>query len=265
MSEPSASICLKALSCAREAAQSVGSLLLSGPSEVSVKSSASDIVTDIDIAAEQQIRAHISSVFPSHRIVGEELDDVGHDPDWTWYIDPIDGTTNYARGLPWYAVSIALSFRNEPVVGVVHNPATGFLASTIRGRQLSHTPATRSRQHETIAGSLILTEWNVARPFPGQDSLMEFLASADATTRVMGSGTLSLSYTAVGAADAAMIGSYNPVDHAAGWLLCAEAGLVCLDLHHRTIVPQPPASPFVIGHDRAVNAIGEFISTIDSP
>lgn len=262
MSEPSQALLERALNCAVEAAESVAPLLLKGPSRVSIKSSASDVVTDIDVEAEKLIRARIHSEFPSHRLVGEELGDSGDDPDWTWFIDPIDGTTNFARGLPWYAISIALVYRGRPVAAVVSSPPSGFLISAIRDQGMNLLRgATGLRAQSALGGSLVLTEWNVARPWPGQGSVMRSLAAHDSTTRVMGSGTLALAYVALAVADAAMIGGYNPIDHAAGWLLCQEAGLRPLDLSTHLLTDEPPSSPFAIGDESFLQALLDAIRT----
>lgn len=250
MSEPTPAFLERACNCAMDVAESVAPLLLEGPAQVSIKSSASDVVTDIDVAAEELIRDKIRSEFPSHRLVGEELGDSGNDPDWTWFIDPIDGTTNYARGLPWYAVSIALAYRDRPVVAVVSSPPSDFFISAIRGQGMDQRHgATGPRAQSALGGSLVLTEWNVARPWAGQGSVMQALAQQDSTTRVMGSGTLAMAYTALGIADAAMIGGYDPIDHAAGWLLCHEAGQRSLDLNTHLLTDNPPPSPFAIGDE----------------
>jgi histidinol-phosphatase len=80
-------------------------------------------VTIADKEAEQFIRAEISRVFPFHRVLGEEFGESGPDSPWRWIIDPVDGTKSFVHGVPFYTVLIALLYENEPVVGIIHNPA----------------------------------------------------------------------------------------------------------------------------------------------
>lgn len=81
-----------------------------------------DLVTEVDYLAEAVILKKISRVFPDHRIQSEEAGDNGVASDWYWQIDPLDGTNNFAIGLPVFSASITLLFQNEPVLGVIYEP-----------------------------------------------------------------------------------------------------------------------------------------------
>lgn len=93
-----------------------------------------DLVTEADQAAEAAIVALIRSRFPAHDILAEEADYDRQQQEFCWIIDPLDGTTNYAHGFPWFAVSIALEQNKEVVTGVVFNPCNGELFSAVKGR-----------------------------------------------------------------------------------------------------------------------------------
>jgi myo-inositol-1(or 4)-monophosphatase len=98
------------------------------------KGSSGDVVTDLDVAAENLIVSRIKASFPRHRIVAEEGGLVGvADSSWTWLIDPLDGTNNVAIGLPAYVIGIALCADSVPVLGVIHDPVLGQTWSAIRG------------------------------------------------------------------------------------------------------------------------------------
>ena len=83
-----------------------------------------DLVTDVDRASEAAIVSVIRGTFPRHDILAEEGQYPAYDSRYRWIIDPLDGTTNYAHGFPWFAVSIALERDGEVILGVVHNPFT---------------------------------------------------------------------------------------------------------------------------------------------
>ena len=102
-----------------------------------VKDATGDVVSDLDLAAEQLIISRIRAAFPGHRIIAEEsglLDAVGTGTDggWTWLVDPLDGTNNVAIRLPVYVVGIALCMGTLPVLGVVHDPVAGQTWSAVR-------------------------------------------------------------------------------------------------------------------------------------
>lgn len=129
-----------------EAAEAAGVLLRAGmrePLRVRPKG-AGDVVTDLDVAAEELIVARLRSAFPGHRIIAEEsgvLDGApqrdaganGARTDLVWLVDPLDGTNNVAIGMPVYAVGLALCVGSAPVLGVVHDPVTGRTWSALRG------------------------------------------------------------------------------------------------------------------------------------
>ncbi|WP_261808241.1 inositol monophosphatase family protein [Paenibacillus sp. N3.4] len=92
-----------------------------------------DVVTEVDVEADRLIVHAIQDVFPSHRIYSEEAGEGGAVSDWVWHVDPLDGTNNYAIGIPLYGVSISLSHQERIVLGVVHDSALGLNYTAIRG------------------------------------------------------------------------------------------------------------------------------------
>jgi myo-inositol-1(or 4)-monophosphatase len=125
---------LEALKVAEEAAIAAGQLIMGGfRSRARVcRKGQFDLVTEFDLASEKLIRNRIQAAFPMHRIVGEEGEATG-DGELVWYVDPIDGTVNYAHGHPYFCVSIALYREAVGLIGVINAPALGATWKAARG------------------------------------------------------------------------------------------------------------------------------------
>ncbi|MGI5270889.1 inositol monophosphatase family protein [Nonomuraea sp. CA-218870] len=120
-----------------EAAEAAGALLLDGtrgPLGVRPKGGTGDVVTDLDLASERLLVDRILTAFPSHAVIAEESGLLGASGgEWTWLVDPLDGTNNVSIGLPAYVVGLALCRAGRPLLGVVHDPVTARTWSAIRG------------------------------------------------------------------------------------------------------------------------------------
>lgn len=198
--------------------------------DVATKEHAADPVTAVDREIEGHVRRRIAEVFPGHRVRGEEFDDTGPaDSRYVWWVDPIDGTTNFAHGIGWHSFSLALTVDGEPVLAVVADPsrrevhrAAAGARATVGGRPVAVSPVT------TLAGSVVLTEWLAHVPWDGMAELLDGLAAAHATARIMGSSALSIAQVAAGRAAAAVIGRFSPVDDLAAAFVAVRAGAVVL-------------------------------------
>lgn len=199
------------------------------PGEVSTKTGPSDVVTETDLAVEKEVRERIAARFPEHRVVGEEFGTSG-EGEFTWYLDPVDGTTNFAQGLPWSSFSLAVADARGPLAGVVADPWRNEIFSAARGKgaSLNGVPI-RCVQRCSLSGALVLTEWAGNRPWPGQLDLLVALADEQCTTRVLGSSALALAEVAAGRASAAVLSGYATLDVLAGVLICSESGCVVRD------------------------------------
>ncbi len=212
----------------------------STPGPIRTKAHAADLVTDVNLAVER----HVSSVIaerlgPDHLVVGEELGGEGEAGRPVWYLDPVDGTTNLANGLPWTSMSLAMAVDNEPVVASVAQPAMGnvFLAARGLGAVLDGMPLHLPRA-ETLSGRTVLVELDSHAMWPGMPAFLDGLAEQHCTPRVMGSGTLALTGISAGWAAAGVVHSFNPIDHLAGILIAHEAGAEVLNEDGRaTLVP----------------------------
>jgi myo-inositol-1(or 4)-monophosphatase len=194
--------------------------------QISTKSSLADWVTETDLAVERHTRAAVLDRFPGHRVVGEELGGSGaENPAATWYVDPVDGTTNFVHALPWSSFSLAVVDEAGPAAGVVVDPYRREVLSAVRGRgaRLDGEPV-RCSDATTLTGGIVLTELLAQSLWPGMQELMASLAAEGCVTRIMGSNALSLASVGAGRALATAIGAFGPIDCFAGMLIAHEAG-----------------------------------------
>ncbi|MGJ6980049.1 inositol monophosphatase family protein [Aestuariimicrobium soli] len=192
---------------------------------VTAKKHAADVVTAVDVAVEERVRALITAAFPDHLVVGEELGGSSEPGRPTWYLDPVDGTTNLANHLPWTSMSLALAIDDEPVVAVVAQPWSGEIFLAVRGLgAVRNGVPLQLGAVRSLEGRALLTELAAHEPWPGMQAFMASLAEAHVTTRIMGSGTLTMTRIADGGGIAGLVHEFHAIDHLAGVLIAAEAG-----------------------------------------
>lgn len=216
-------------------AREAGALLREGlgrGTAVTYKSSDVDLVTEYDTAAEALITTQLKAAFPGHRLVAEESGHhQGDGRDYVWYIDPLDGTNNFAHGLPHFAVSLALYAGQRPLLGVVYDPMRDecFSAVSGGGAQLVSGGAERPlrvSQAEDLLHSLLATGYPYDRHRSEQDNLAQAAAflKAGQGLRRAGAAALDLAYVAAGRLDGYWEFKLKSWDVAAGLLLVQEAG-----------------------------------------
>ncbi|MDP8214226.1 MAG: inositol monophosphatase family protein [Candidatus Euphemobacter frigidus] len=187
---------------------------------------ATDLVTEVDLAAEKEIIAQLSRAFPEHRIAAEESGRKKGESDYVWWIDPIDGTTNFVHGYPCYSISVALECQSEIILGIVYDPTRDELFQAVRGEgaQLNGCPITVSSV-ETLSESLLATGFPYDRALRGRAlSLAARLLPRVQGIRRDGSAARDLAYVAAGRLDGFWEFGLKPWDTAAGRLLVEEAG-----------------------------------------
>ena len=204
------------------------------PGEISLKQNPADIVTEIDVLIEAHVREVIAANFPGHNFVGEEMGGDFQSNTPSWYLDPIDGTTNFANRMPWTSMSLALAFNRTPLVAVVIDPWRNslFEARAGRGAKLNGREIQvedQSGVENPLSSRIVSTELAAYQPWPGMLSLLDGLAENFCTMRIMGSGTLTLVGVSVARGVGSVIGHYSPVDHLAAALIVHEAGGAVLD------------------------------------
>jgi myo-inositol-1(or 4)-monophosphatase len=218
------------LTVAQEAAHQAGALLRDNwlkPKTIEVKTDIVDLVTNVDKAADALITGILHTQFPTHRVIAEESAVSGPESPYRWYIDPLDGTTNFAHGFPHFAVSIALVHESQRLVGVVYDPLREetFCASWGNGATLNGNPVHVSPA-ATLDQALVLTGFPYDRRLRSEFYLRFYQAFMGRTqgVRRVGSAALDLCYVACGRADAFWEWRLHPWDTAAGALIVDEAG-----------------------------------------
>jgi myo-inositol-1(or 4)-monophosphatase len=208
---------------------------------VAAKSTATDLVTEVDRATERWLVEQLRAERPDDGILGEEGGDRPGSTGVRWIVDPIDGTVNFVLGLPEYAVSVAAEVAGEVVAGAVANPVTGetFHARLGGGAFLAGERLTGPRD-VPLARAVIGTGFGYdAKLRARQAAALAPLLPQVGDIRRLGAASLDLCYVAAGRLDAYFEAGLNLWDHAAGGLVAAEAGCVASGLRG-----QPPAGRF---------------------
>jgi myo-inositol-1(or 4)-monophosphatase len=202
-----------------------------------------ELVTAADRAAEHIIVGGLQDLYPAHGVLAEEgvLTTQGkpsNDSDWLWIVDPLDGTTNFVHGIPFYCVAIALAHKGVPVVGVVHAPALGetFLATkgggAIRRYADGREQSLQVSNTEDFADALLATGFSYNRNEPGRDDNSGNIARIlplCRDLRRLGSAELDLCLVASGQYDGYWERYLAPYDVAAGAIIVREAGGMVTD------------------------------------
>ena len=186
-----------------------------------------NLVTEVDQESERLIVGHLLGSFPDHNIVAEEAEYPQGDAPFRWIIDPLDGTTNYAHGFPWFCVSIGLESAGELVAGVIYNPLHDelFTATKGGGAFLNGTRLLVSNR-ALLQNSLLGTGFPydcASDPANNFDNFIAFQKAARGIRRA-GAAALDLAYVAAGRLDGFWELKLKPWDVAAGVLLVREAG-----------------------------------------
>jgi myo-inositol-1(or 4)-monophosphatase len=193
-----------------------------------------DLVTDADTAVETVVLHRIRAAFPSHTVVAEEGGSyAGTSELHRWFVDPLDGTKNFARGYPAFSISLALERAGELVAGVVFDPVRNEMFAADQGggaflndRRIRVSPTKR------MADSLVTTGYpSAARHGQGRVPPLHEVVRLTQGLRRTGSSALDLSYVACGRLDALWDVGLRSWDIAAGLVLLAEAGGRYSDLH----------------------------------
>ena len=204
-----------------------------------------DLVTEVDHQSEAFLLREVQRDFPDHHIFSEESGIIQGNDDHVWYIDPLDGTVNYAHHLPIFSVSMAYASHGTLSLGAVYDPLRDEMFSAERGQgaHLNGKPIRASTTSE-LQKSLLVTgfpydTWNTK-----QDNFVNFerLAKLTQGVRRLGSAALDLSYVGAGRLDGFWELSLKPWDVAAGALVCEEAGVCVTNIVGENDYLSPPQS-----------------------
>ena len=185
-----------------------------------------DIVTDVDLAAERVILNLVQSEFPQFSILSEESSPIETGSPYTWVIDPIDGTRNFAEGIPHFCVVVALARGSDVVMGVTYDPIKEetFTAQQGEGAWLNGEPMSVSDRQEipqcVLGFDLGYYDDKAATAL----DMIRSLWPGFQTMRLLGSSALGMAYAAAGRLDLYFHHSLSPWDSASGLLLAREAG-----------------------------------------
>ncbi len=220
--------------CAREAAALVRAAYRVGREDLGYKGRG-DIVTATDLAVEARIHAIVEAAFPAHTILSEETRSDTSPEGWTWVVDPIDGTTNFFQGIPFFCINIALCRDGEPMLGLTCDPLQReeFLAVKGRGLRVNGKPAAASTA--SFADGTVVFDAGVGTIAAVGLEAFYRLGPETLHARVLGSAALALAYAACGRIDYFVFAGGKPWDIAAGIVLVEEGGGAVSELNGEPI------------------------------
>jgi myo-inositol-1(or 4)-monophosphatase len=189
-----------------------------------------NLVTEADVASERHIKDLILTHHPSHRILAEESGASHADAsasDYCWVIDPLDGTTNFAHGLPCYAVSIGLEYKGEMVAGVIYDPTRGEMfaaergaGATLNGERIKVSDVDSLEQALLVTGFPYDVRERMSTYLPAWRLFLEHAQGV----RRLGAAAVDIAYVACGRFEGFWELGLHAWDCAAGWVIVEEAG-----------------------------------------
>ena len=251
-----------------KATQAGGKILqqyFNGAFQITSKSTINDLVTEADKKAETAIFSVIRETFPDHFILSEESGELVTSSNVKWIIDPLDGTVNFAHGIPICCVSIGVEKDGEMVLGAVYNPFMNefFFAEKGQGATLNDQRIQVSRKPE-LASACLATGF----PYQWADNspnnpvrILEHFVKRGQPVRRLGSAAIDLCWVAAGRFDGYYEHVLNAWDAAAGFLIVEEAGGKVTDFSGNRYSPYQPSLVASNGmiHEGLVNAVnGKF-------
>ena len=256
------------LQTAIDAAQKAGTVLKEGfgtDYTISSKSQIHDLVTEYDHKSEAIIIETIRSSFPDHQILTEESGHHASDGDITWIIDPLDGTVNFAHGIPFFCVSIAAIQGTDILCGVIYSPMTEelFTAEMGEGAFLNGQPY-KVTQQTSLLHSFLVTGF----PYSVKENPLHcidhfaHIVGMGIPIRRLGSAALDLAYVAVGRFDGFWEVALQPWDMAAGALLVKEAGGIVIDYSGNDLNVMKSSS-IIAGNIDIVKALRNEIDSVN--
>jgi len=211
-----------------EAAKKAGEILLLGFNSniEALAKGKHDLVSELDYQSEKVIINTIKLAFSDHTVVAEETGKSGTNSDYSWYIDPLDGTSNFLLGIPYFSVSIGMTYKDDVILGVVFNPILNelYIAEKNKGSLLNGNPIHVSHKKDIkaafIASAYSSDESDIKRGL----KTVEQLSLAARKVVINFSPALDLCNIARGKLDVLVDNGTTPEDHAAGSIIVQEAG-----------------------------------------
>lgn len=222
-----------------------------GTFTISSKATINDLVTEADHASEKAIFKVIQQNHPDHFILSEETGSMPTQSNIKWIIDPIDGTINFANGIPICCVSIGVEENGEMIMGAVYNPFMNelFFAEKGKGAFLNEQPIKVSNKNNLLTSCLVTGfPYQYLDTENGPLQIFEKLIRKSIPVRRLGSAALDLCWTAAGRFDGFYEHKLQAWDSAAGYLIVQEAGGVVTDLKGEKYNPYQPGIIASNGH-----------------
>lgn len=219
--------------------------------KISNKEGVNNLVTEADHAAEKAIIETIQESFPDHFILSEEAGEVKMQSAYKWVIDPIDGTVNYAHGIPLCCVSIGLEKDGQVLMGAVYNPLLDefFLAEKGKGATLNGEKITVSEKKQVMEACIVTGFPYVYLDMPnGPLDVFNRLIRKGVPVRRLGSAAIDLCWVASGRFDGFYEHKLNAWDSSAGFLIVEEAGGKVTDFSGNKYSPYQPRIVATNGH-----------------
>jgi len=214
-----------------------------GTFTISNKEGINNLVTEADHAADKAIQAVIKKAFPDHGIVSEETEEKVSESEYRWIVDPIDGTVNFANGIPICCVSIGLEHKESMLMGAVYNPVMNefFFAEKGKGATLNDKKITVSDKTDVSTSCLVTGfPYTYLEEPNGPLEVFSRLIRNGIPVRRLGSAAIDLCWVAAGRFDGFYEHQLNAWDSAAGFIIVEEAGGRVTDLNGETYSPFRP-------------------------
>ncbi len=195
--------------------------------EISNKEGANNLVTEADHAAEKAIFEVIRSKYPEHFILSEETGEIPKDSDYKWIIDPLDGTVNFAHGIPICAVSIGIEYKGDIIMGAVYAPFLNefYFAEKGKGAFLNDKPIKVSTQTNFMKSCLVTGfPYHYPDTHKGPLEIFTNIVLKGIPVRRLGSAAIDMCWLAAGRFDGFWEFSLSAWDTAAGYIIVKEAG-----------------------------------------
>lgn len=250
----------KLLGCIRETGRMQKERLGEAGLRMQRKNAGAELVTEVDELSEKMLLQGISGAYPDHDILSEECGSLRRESEYLWIIDPLDGTNNYCQGIPIFAISVALQYRGETILGVVYQPVLEEMFFALQGKG-----AWLNEKKIEVACKTILSDCVLATGFPYDKNIhrennadyFSYFVPRVRGLRRLGAAAYDLASVAAGRFDGFWELNLSPWDVAAGTLLVQEAGGRVLHLEKRGV-------SLVAGNEVISGLIMEAIACVDA-
>lgn len=234
---------------------------------IKMKSAQDDLVTEMDKNSEIFIIERIKNLWPEHKIITEETGTHTGSEEHVWYIDPCDGTMNYAHGIPFFAVSIGYAYKGELVMGVVYDPMRDecFYAERGQGAWLNGEPIHASKTSK-LNSAIFVTEFSLnlmEKKGICNFRAFEHFTKTSAGVRRLGSAALEIAYVACGRVDGCWYLDLCSWDVAAGFVIAGEAGVKITALDGESDAFREPYYNFIIANPKLHTIVKEELKAFN--